>query len=137
MSSPESTRPISRRIVIARLAEGVIAADPGVGPVSDGGHWLTRDGDRVIPGVVVAAAADGQVEVDLHLVAYMPPRPLAQQATVLREALLAAVRGTGVAASLGDIDVTIHDLVEPENRDIEPPEEIPGLGPRKIGGIEV
>jgi hypothetical protein len=129
MSSLDSTRPTSRRIVIARLAERVIAADPGVGAIREGGRRLTRDGDRVIPGVVVTVGADGRVEVDLHLVAYMPPRPLAAQAESLRADLLAAARRTGVAESLGEIDVTIHDLVAPE--------EIPGLGPPQIGGVEV
>jgi hypothetical protein len=129
MSSPESTRPASTRIVLARLAEQVIAADPGVGATREGGRRLTRDGDRDIPGVVVAAGGDGRVEVDLHLVAYMPPRPLEEQADTLREALIAAARRSGVAASLGKIDVTIHDLVAPE--------EIPGLGPPQIGGVEV
>ena len=133
MNSPESTRPTSRRIVIARLAEQVIAADPNVGATREGGAWLTRDGDRVIPGVVVAAAADGRVEVDLHLVAYMPPRPLGKQAEDLREALSASARRSGVAEGLGEIDVTIHDLVAPE----DVPEEIPGLGPPRIGGVEV
>jgi hypothetical protein len=133
MNSQESTRPTSRRIVLARLAEQVIAADPGVGATRAGGGRLTRDGDRVIPGVVVAAAGDGRVEVDLHLVAYMPPRPLEQQAADLRAALVAAAGRTGVAESLGEIDVTIHDLVAPD----DVPEEIPGLGPPQIGGVEV
>jgi hypothetical protein len=133
MSSPESTRPISRRIVIARLAEAVVAADRGVGPAREGGSHVTRDGDRLIPGIVVAAAADGRVDVDLHLVAYLPPRPLAEQATALRVALAAAARRSGVAESLGEIDVTIHDLVEPRDES----EEIPGLGPPRVGGVEV
>jgi hypothetical protein len=133
MTSPESTRPTSRRIMIARLVEQVIAADPGVGATREGGRWLTRDGDRDIPGVVVAAGADGRTEVDMHLVAYMPPRPLAQQATALREALVAAARRAVIADSLGEIDVTIHDLVDPEDAQ----EEIPGLAPPQIGGVEV
>jgi hypothetical protein len=128
MSASDETRPTSVRIGIARLAEQVIAADPGVGPVEDGGRWLTRAGDRVIPGVVVVAGGDGRVDVDLHLVAYMPPRPLGQQAESLRAALREAARRTGVAESLGEIDVTIHDLVAPE--------EIPGLGPPQVGGVE-
>ena len=119
MSSPESTRPTSKRIVIARLAEGVIAADPGVSATREGGRWLTRDGERVIPGVVVVASGDGRVEVDLHLVAYMPPRPLAKQADDLREALIAAARAAGAGESLGEIDVTIHDLVAPEDLGLE------------------
>jgi hypothetical protein len=133
MSPLESTRPISRRIAIARLAEAVVAADPGVGATREGGRWLTRDGDRVIAGVVVAAAGDGRVDVAIHLVAYMPPRPLREQATALREALVAAARRTGVAESLGNIDVTIHDLVAAEDL----AETIPGLGPPRIGGVEV
>jgi hypothetical protein len=134
MNPLESTRPTSRRIAIARLAEQVIAVDPGVGAAREGGRWLTLDGDRMIPGVVVTAAGGGRVEVDLHLVAYLPPRPLEQQAESLRAALLAAARKTGVAESLGEIDVTIHDLVAVED---VAREEIPGLGPPQIGGIEV
>jgi hypothetical protein len=137
MNSPESTRPISRRIAIARLAEEVVAAEPGVGAAREGGRWATRDGDRSIPGVVVAASGGGRVEVDLHLVAYMPPRPLGEQASTLREALVAAARRAGIGDSLGQIDVTIHDLVAPEELDLAAPEEIPGLGPPKIGGVEV
>ncbi len=134
MDSPESTRPTSRRIAIARLAEEVIASDPGVGGTPEGGRWSTHDGDRVIPGVVVAAAADGRVEVDLHLLAYLPPRPMEQQAESLRAALVAAARRAGLAGGLGEIDVTIHDLLSPE----EPAsEQIPGLGPPQIGGVEV
>jgi hypothetical protein len=133
MNPLESTRPTSRRIAIARLAERVIAEDPGVGATREG-RRLTPDGDRAIAGVVVAAGGDGRIEVDLHLVAYMPPRPLAQQATPLREALVAAARRAGLDGSLGEIDVTIHDLVAPE----EPaPEQIPGLLPPQIGGTAV
>lgn len=126
MSSSDSTRPATTRIVIARLAEAVIAADPGVSATREGGRWLTHDGDRAIPGVVVAAGGGGRVEVDLHLVAYMPPRPLADQATGVREALVAAARRAGVAESLGEIDVTIHDLVAPEDLNLE------GTG---VGGV--
>jgi hypothetical protein len=113
MGALESTRPTSTRIVVARLAEAVITADPGVSATREGGRWLTQDGDRAIEGVVVAAAGDGRVEVDLHLVAHLPPRPLEQQARGLREALVAAAKRTGVAGSLGAVDVTIHDLVAP------------------------
>ncbi len=133
MSPPQSTRPTSRRIVLARLAEEVIAADPGVGAAREGGAWSTRDGDRTIAGVVVAAAADGRVEVAMHLVAYLPPRPLGEQAADLRTALTAAARRVGLAESVGEIDIAIHDLVPRE----DPAEEIPGLGPPRIGGVEV
>ncbi len=125
MNPPDPTRPTSVRIGVARLAEQVIAADPGVGPVQHGGRWLTRDGDRVIPGVVVAAAGAAQVDVSLHLDAFLPPRPLEQQAAELRTALLGAARRAGLADSIGEIDVTIHDLVAPE--------EIPGPGERGAG----
>ena len=133
MNPSEPAGPTSVRIAVARLAEKVIAADPGVGVIREGRRWITQDGGRTIPGVVVAAAAGGRVEVGLHLVAYMPPRPLAEQAERLREALLAAAGRAGLAADVGEIDVTIHDLVVPE----DVPEEIPGLGPPRIGGVEV
>jgi hypothetical protein len=112
MNALDTTRPASARIGIARLAEQVIAADPGVGPTRGGARWLTRDGDRVIDGVVVAAAGSGRVEVDLHLVAYLPPRPLGEQAESLRAALTRAARQAGIGTLLGEIDVTIHDLRE-------------------------
>jgi hypothetical protein len=119
MNPSEPAGPTSVRIAVARLAEQVIAADPGVGAIREGRRWITQDGDRTIPGVVVAAAAGGRVEVDLHLVAYMPPRPLAEQAEQLREALIAAAGRAGLAAAVGEIDVTIHDLVAPEQLNLE------------------
>ena len=128
MSSLESTRPASTRIVIARLAEQVVAADPAVSATQGGGRWLTRDGDRVIPGIVAAASGDGRVEVGLHLNAYMPPRPMAQQAADLRSDLMRAARQVGVAESVGEIDVSIHDLVAPE--------EIPGPTQAPVGGVD-
>jgi hypothetical protein len=139
MSPSDAERPISVRTALARLAAEVVAADAGVGAAREGGRWVTRDGDRVIPGVVVTAAGSGRVDVDLHLVAYLPPRPLARQAESLRAALLAAARRTGVAASLGEIDVTVHDLVEPEASvpGHSAPETPPGLLPPRIGGVEV
>jgi hypothetical protein len=76
--------------------------------------------------VVVAASGDGRVEVDLHLLAYMPPRPLAEQADGLRATLVAAARRAGVGASLREIDVTIHDLVAPEEL---------GLDRNRAGGV--
>jgi hypothetical protein len=112
MNALEKTRPTSARIGIARLAQQVIAADPGVGPTRGGARWLTRDADRVISGVVVAVDGAGRVEVDLHLVAYLPPRPLGEQATSLRAALFTAAQRAGGVADLGEIDVTIHDLRE-------------------------
>ena len=112
MSPLEATRPASARIGIARLAEEVIAADPGVGPTAGNGRWVTRDGDRVLPGVVVAASGAGRVDVDLHLVAFLPLRPLDQQAASVRAGLAGAARRAGAAGRLGEIDVTFHDLRE-------------------------
>jgi hypothetical protein len=111
MSSPDPTRPTSVRIGIARLAGQVIVDDPDVEP-ADGSRRSTADGDDVIPGVVAAAGVDGRIDVDLHLVAYLPPRPLGEQAASVRAGLVAAARRSGLAARLGEIDVTIHDLVE-------------------------
>lgn len=117
MSPPDANTPTSVRIGVARLAEQVIAADPGVRAVEGDGRWLTRDGDRIIPGVIVAADGSGRVEVGMHLDAFLPPRPLEQLAADLRAALLGAARRAGLVDTLGDIDVAIHDLVEPESRD--------------------
>ena len=108
----DAHRPTSTRIAIARLAELVVDSDPGVSPAA-GGSWLTRDGDRAIPGVVVAAGAAGRIDVSLHLVAHLPPRPLEGQVATLRAELVAAARQAGLGDSLGPIDVTIHDLREP------------------------
>jgi hypothetical protein len=108
----DARRPTSSRIALARLAERVVAADPGVSP-AEGGLWLTRDGDRLIPGVVVAAGAGGRVDVSLHLVAHLPPRPLELQVATLRAELVEAARTAGLGERLGPIDVTIHDLRQP------------------------
>jgi len=112
MGPVDAQRPTSNRIVIARLVERAIAADPGVSPTDDSGRWLTRDGDRTIPGVVVAAAAGGQLDVSVHLVAHLPPRPLEPEAETLRAEIVDLVRGAGLAERMGRIDVTIHDLRE-------------------------
>lgn len=106
-------RPISTRIAIARLAEREIAADPGVSPTDGGGRWLTRDGDRAIAGVVAIASGGGRVDVALHLVAHLPPRPLEQQVAVLRAELQASAQHAGLSDILGRIDVAIHDLRVP------------------------
>jgi hypothetical protein len=106
--------PISTRIAIARFAERAIAADPGVAPTDGGGRWLTRDGERTIPGIVATASGAGRVEVAVHLVAHLPPRPLAKQAADLRSEIQAAARSARLADGLGPIDVTIHDLREAE-----------------------
>jgi hypothetical protein len=112
MTPPDAQRPTSARVAIARLAGAVIAADPGIGPTDGGGRWVTPDGDVVVPGVVVAAADGGGFDVALHLVAYLPPRPVEEQAASLRAALLAVTRRAGVTDRLGQIDVAIHDLRE-------------------------
>lgn len=104
--------PISSRIAIARFAEQAVAADTGVSPTEGGGRWLTRDGERTIPGIVATASGDGRVEVGLHLIAHLPPRPLEQQVENLRNEILASARQARLAEGLGRIDVTIHDLRE-------------------------
>lgn len=97
--------------MLARLAEAVVADDPGVCAISGGRY--TRDGDREIPGVAVTAGADGRVDLDLHLLAYMPPRPFEEQAESIRKALQEAARRTGTAERLGQIEVTIDDVIAP------------------------
>jgi hypothetical protein len=112
VSPIDPTRPTSTRIMLARLAEAVVADDPGV-RAAPAEEWRTRDGDREIPGVVATAGADGRVDVDLHLLAYMPPRPIERQVTSICEALREAARRTGTEGRIGRIEITIEDVIAP------------------------
>jgi hypothetical protein len=113
MSTPQSIRPATTRVVLARLAERVIAEEDGVSATAGGGRWLTRDGDRDLDGVVVGASASGHLDVDLHLLAAWPPLPLPEVSARLRRRLSAAAASTGIESRLGRVDVTVHDVVEP------------------------
>lgn len=103
-------RPRSARVGLARLAEAVIAAEPAVEPTAGlPRRWLTVDGDERIEGVVAAAGADG-VEIELHLIARRPTKPLPQVAVALRGALQQAARRSGLDTRLGEVSVSFHDI---------------------------
>lgn len=69
MSTTESTRPVTARVQIARVAERVVEEQEGVGATRGAPRrWLTSDGDRTIAGVVVAEGASGAIDLHLHLV---------------------------------------------------------------------
>ena len=119
MGSEGAIRPASTRVSIARLAEAVIAADPGVSPTPGQGRWLTPDGEKVIPGVVVGATADGRVDVQLHLVGAWPPQPLPETVSRLQQQLTEAAVAVGIGERLGRIDVSIHDFAEPAEGGVE------------------
>ena len=101
----------SARVELARLAleaalgaEGVVFADPG--PL---GRWVTGDGGERVLGVMCTALGDGRYVLDLHLVVKaVPLQPLAKQ---IRERVLQAAAGRGLAALLGPLNVTFENVV--------------------------
>lgn len=112
---PQRPRLVSGRVLLARMAEQVIAASDAVSATAGRDQrWATADGDRVIEGVVVAETALGQVDVELHLVADWPPEPLEQLAAQLRRRLWRSAASSGVDDRLGDTDVAIHDVRAPD-----------------------
>lgn len=86
---------------------------PGVRTHADGGWRGTRDGARGIPGVSVATGAEGLIDVDLQLLAYMPHRLFEGQAESIREARPEAARQTGTAERFGQIEVATDDMIAP------------------------
>jgi hypothetical protein len=110
MATPDVTRPVTTRVVVARLAEETIAVTDGVFATPGRGRWLTADGDREIPGVVVGEDGAGHIDVALHLIASWPPRPLPELVHGIRERLAEAAARAGLGGRIGRIDATIHDL---------------------------
>jgi len=113
---PERASPaVSGRVLLARLAEQVIAASDTVGATAGRGrHWVTADTERLIEGVVVADTSNGQVDVELHLVADWPPEPLDQLAAHLRRDLRRSASLAGLDDRLGETHVAIHDIRAPD-----------------------
>src|ERR1700754_123088 len=109
MSTPDVTRPVTTRVVVARLAEQAIAAADGVFATRGRGRWLTADGDREIPGVVVGEDGAGHIDVALHLIASWPPRPLPELVDGLRTRFTTAAARAGLGERLGLVDATIQD----------------------------
>jgi len=113
-SSPLESRPRSVRVELARLAAGVLAGTPGTALTAGAGaRWSTADGDRVIRGVVAAAAPGGRVELELHLIVDWPPGPLGPLADAVRGRVSAAAELMGLQGSLGAIQIRIEDVREP------------------------
>jgi hypothetical protein len=110
MSTPDVTRPVTTRVVVARLAEQAIAVTDGIFATRGRGRWLTGDGDREIPGVVVGEDGAGHIDIALHLIASWPPRPLPELVHGLRERLTAAAVRAGLGERIGRIDAIIHDV---------------------------
>lgn len=113
MEAPARTRPPSTRVSLARLAEGVVARTEGVIATRGRGRWLTADGERSIDGVVVGQTAADLTDVELHLDAEWPARPLPALAEELRWELRADAAGAGLGDRLGEIEVSIHDFLMP------------------------
>ena len=105
-------RPASGRVLLARLAEQVIAGQDAVSATAGRGErWSTADGDQLIDGVVVAATGR-RLDVELHVVAEWPPEPLQQLAARLRGGLERSASYSRLSDQLGDVDVAIHDVRE-------------------------
>lgn len=114
--SERAQRPVTSRVLVARLAEQVIALEDGVSATAGRDRrWVTADLEREIDGVVVAETGHGHVDVDLHLVADWPPEPLAQLAAQLRRRLRRSASMAGLGDRVGEITVAIHDVREPDH----------------------
>jgi len=113
MTAVDHIRPASTRVAIARLAEEVVGRTVGVSATRGRGRWLTADGERTIDGVVVGQTAAGATDVDLHLIAEWPARPLPPLADQLRWELRADAASAGLGDHLGEIEVSVHDFKLP------------------------
>ncbi len=116
--SGRAQRPVTGRVLLARMAEQVIALEGGVSTTAGRDRrWVTADLDREIEGVVVAETGHGhgQADIDLHLVADWPPEPLQQLAAQLRRRLRRSAAMAGLGDRVGEIGVSIHDVREPDH----------------------
>ena len=109
---PVSAAP-SVRAHLARLAldaalgvDGVVSSHAG--PL---GTWVTADRGERLPGVLAIALAGGGYGVELHLVTEVVPLP--ELADRVRSRVARAASSAGLADVLGPVDVTIEDVVMP------------------------
>jgi hypothetical protein len=109
---PASAAP-SERAQLARLAldaalgvEGVVSSHAG--PL---GTQVTAHRDERLPGVLATALAGGGYGVELHLVTEVVPLP--QLADLVRSRVERAASSAGLADVLGPVDITIEDVVMP------------------------
>lgn len=110
-SAADRGAPPSRPSLIARVALAAALETSGVvAPVRGaGGRWATPDAAGDVPGVVVAARADGCFEVALHLSARpVPLQPLAER---VRGCVIDAADRAGLGHLLGCVDVAFEDVV--------------------------
>ena len=109
-----ASSPPSERVQLARLAldaalgvEGVVSSHAG--PF---GTRVTADRHERIPGVLSTALAGGEYGVEIHLVtAVTPLLPLADR---IRSRVVRAASLAGLAEVLGPVDITIEDVVMPD-----------------------
>lgn len=109
---PASAAP-SERAQLARLAldaalgvDGVVSSHAG--PL---GTRVTADREERLPGVLATALAGGGYSVELHLVTEVVPLP--QLAARVRLRVERAAASAGLADALGPVDITIEDVVLP------------------------
>jgi hypothetical protein len=106
----------TERVRLARLAgEAVAAAGEVAATTGDAGAWMTRDGDRFIPGVVAAMLPEGRVELTLHVDAVWPVRSLDEVADALRGRVAGSADAAGLGDRLGPVAVAFHDMRAPED----------------------
>lgn len=102
---------------LARLAAESVAQCPTAtltpGP---GSRWLTSEGSDAIRGVVASVQPDGRYELELHLVVAWPPGPLTLLAGQLRCRLHAASQAAGLEGQLGQMQIYIDGVQDPEDR---------------------
>ncbi|HEY0277283.1 MAG TPA: hypothetical protein VGC32_03340 [Solirubrobacterales bacterium] len=103
--------PRSVRVRLARVAEGVMALNSAARPSAGRGRWITLDGKEVIVGVVVAGDTAGKVEMQLHLDLVGELVPIEPLAAKIRADVEDRARREGLAGHLGQVDITIHDLI--------------------------
>jgi hypothetical protein len=109
---PASAAP-SERAQLARLALDAALGVAGVVSSHAGpqGTWVTADREERLPGVLATALAGGGYGVELHLVTEVVPLlPLADR---VRSRVERAAASAGLADALGPVDITIEDVVTP------------------------
>ena len=72
---------------------------------------MTADREERLPGVLATALAGGRYGVELHLVTELVPLP--QLADLVRSRVERAASSAGLADVLGPVDITIEDVVMP------------------------
>lgn len=109
---PGSAAP-SVRVQLARLALDAALGVDGVVSSHAGrlGTRVTADRGERLPGVLATALAGGGYGVELHLVTEVVP--LHQLADRVRWRVARAASSAGLADVLGPVDVTIEDVVMP------------------------